>query len=145
MKQEAAGKVRIFAIVDGWTQSILKPLHNFLFDILKNIPQDGTFDQYAPMKLLVSKQLPFLGSYDLSAATDRLPIALQADILRSLFGDQLADGWVTLLVGRTYYFKGNEYSYSVGQPMGALSSWAMLALTHHIIIQTAARRIGFVG
>jgi len=28
--------------------------------------------------------------------------------------------------------------YSVGQPMGALSSWAMLAITHHFIIQSAA-------
>lgn len=27
--------------------------------------------------------------------------------------------------------------YSVGQPMGALSSWAMLALTHHFIVQWA--------
>lgn len=26
-------------------------------------------------------------------------------------------------------------SYAVGQPMGALSSWAMLALTHHFIVQ----------
>lgn len=25
--------------------------------------------------------------------------------------------------------------YAVGQPMGALSSWAMLALTHHFIVQ----------
>jgi hypothetical protein len=25
--------------------------------------------------------------------------------------------------------------YAAGQPMGALSSWGMLALTHHIVIQ----------
>jgi hypothetical protein len=29
--------------------------------------------------------------------------------------------------------------------MGAYSSWAMLALTHHFIVQLAARRVGFVG
>jgi hypothetical protein len=28
----------------------------------------------------------------------------------------------------------SEVIYSVGQPMGALSSWAMLALTHHAIV-----------
>lgn len=33
--------------------------------------------------------------------------------------------------------------YAVGQPMGALSSWAMLALTHHFIVQFAAYRAGF--
>lgn len=32
--------------------------------------------------------------------------------------------------------------YSVGQPMGALSSWAMLALTHHVLVQLAASRVG---
>jgi len=31
-----------------------------------------------------------------------------------------------------------EYKYAVGQPMGAYSSWAMLALSHHIIVQVAA-------
>lgn len=33
--------------------------------------------------------------------------------------------------------------YAVGQPMGALSSWAMLALTHHFIVQWAAYRKGY--
>jgi hypothetical protein len=32
--------------------------------------------------------------------------------------------------------------YSVGQPMGALSSWAMLALVHHFLVQCAALRAG---
>lgn len=31
-------------------------------------------------------------------------------------------------------------TYSVGQPMGALSSFAMLAVTHHFIVQLAYRR-----
>lgn len=31
------------------------------------------------------------------------------------------------------------YRYSVGQPMGALSSWAMLAVTHHLLVQLAYR------
>jgi len=29
--------------------------------------------------------------------------------------------------------------------MGALSSWAMLALTHHLIVQLAAKRVGITG
>jgi hypothetical protein len=31
--------------------------------------------------------------------------------------------------------------YSVGQPMGALSSWGMLALTHHLLVQIAYREV----
>jgi hypothetical protein len=43
--------------------------------------------------------------------------------------------------------KGGDkpYYYAVGQPMGALSSWAMLAITHHIIVQIAARRTGLTS
>lgn len=37
-----------------------------------------------------------------------------------------------------------KYRYSVGQPMGALSSWAMLAVTHHLIVQMCAKELGKV-
>jgi len=37
------------------------------------------------------------------------------------------------------------YRYSVGQPMGAYSSFPMLALTHHVIVQIAAGRAGYQG
>jgi hypothetical protein len=33
---------------------------------------------------------------------------------------------------------GNPICYTVGQPMGAKSSWAMFTLTHHLIVQYAA-------
>lgn len=32
----------------------------------------------------------------------------------------------------------SSYRYAVGQPMGAYSSWAMLAITHHYIVQCSA-------
>lgn len=44
-KLEPAGKVRVFAMVDVWTQSLLRPLHLALFQFLKSLPNDGTFDQ----------------------------------------------------------------------------------------------------
>jgi hypothetical protein len=45
---------------------------------------------------------------------------------------------------RAYDQKYGKYVlYSVGQPMGALSSWAMLALTHHMMVAVAAHRAGF--
>lgn len=33
-----------------------------------------------------------------------------------------------------FKFEDRIVKYSVGQPMGAYSSWAMLALTHHFIV-----------
>jgi hypothetical protein len=155
-KEEAAGKVRVFAMVDPWTQWALKPLHKALFKLLRLVPMDGTFDQLKPLKRIPWGQVP-LFSFDLSAATDRLPLWIQSDILKEIFGEKFAQAWSTLLVDRDYSLpklepKGINYKgfypssvrYSVGQPMGALSSWAMLAITHHFIVQACAWRAGVV-
>jgi hypothetical protein len=74
---------------------------------------------------------------DLSAATDRLPVLLQSQILNILGFD--GDGWRRVL-DREWYLGGKLLSYKVGQPMGAYSSFAMLALTHHVITRIAAIR-----
>lgn len=99
LKEEAAGKIRVFAIADVITQSVLAPLHKEIFKILKNIPMDGTFDQIAPIRRLQQRLIDgcylneLIYSYDLSAATDRLPAILQRDILGILFKDHnLATG-----------------------------------------------------
>jgi hypothetical protein len=86
-KLEAAGKIRVFAVTDSVTQAVLRPLHDYLFQLLKALPQDGTFDQSAPLTLLL-KKYPGVRyySYDLSAATDRLPVRLQAQILDLVLG-----------------------------------------------------------
>jgi len=39
------GKTRVIAIVDYFSQNALYPLHEFLFRILRQIPQDVTFSQ----------------------------------------------------------------------------------------------------
>nr|WAY16631.1 putative RNA-dependent RNA polymerase [Rhizoctonia solani mitovirus 64] len=144
-KKEAAGKVRVFAMVDVWTQSLLKPLHDMLFKFLKSLPNDATFDQNASVKrCMVKSQLTGKSfGYDLSAATDRLPIDLQVAILNKI-RPGIGEAWKTILVSRGYSAEFKEFNvsdtlkYSVGQPMGALSSWAMLAIVHHYVAQFAA-------
>lgn len=142
-KEEAAGKVRIFAMVDPITQWALYPLHKLIFAIVRDVPMDGTFNQLGPLS-----RLQFgsgLYSVDLTAATDRLPIRVQVALLREMLGSQsFAEDWALVLVGRAYSFyqKGYEqfqgsYRYATGQPMGALSSWAMLDITHHFLVQVA--------
>jgi len=151
LKEEAAGKIRVFALVDIWTQSICKPIHDSLFSFLKSLPNDSTFDQLAAVKRCFTKaeQSKLSFGYDLSAATDRLPIDIQVKILEAFFGPLVSQAWKSLLVDRDYVLKtGGEVKllrYSVGQPMGALSSWAMLAVTHHLIVQLAYRRVRSSG
>lgn len=148
-KEEAAGKLRVFALVDIWTQSLLKPLHEGLFDLIRAIPNDGTFNQDESVRRSGEKS-SISGcaySFDLSSATDRLPIVLQSAILDRLLPLKVGKDWASLLVNREYSLpKGaSKYNiaetsvkYTVGQPMGALSSWAMLALTHHYLLQFCA-------
>ena len=154
---EEPGKKRIVAMVDIWTQWTLYPLHRFIFDrVLSKIPQDGTFDQAKPVKDLLERASKagrtHFWSYDLSAATDRLPISLQVLVLGVFTLESFANTWRALLTERDYrtpkefgttFGKGSTYvRYSVGQPMGAYSSWGMLAWTHHAIVQFAAWRVG---
>lgn len=147
---DQAGKARVIAITSYWLQTLFKPLHQFLFNKLEMIEEDGTFDQDKPFKELL-KRLSNLKStlygFDLSAATDRLPIELQEDILK-LIGFNLP--WKDLLnISWVPNFRTDSdissVSYAVGQPMGALSSWAMLAISHHVIVKCAAIMCGLTN
>lgn len=153
---EAAGKIRVVALMDIWSQWALRPLHDWIFGVLKEIPQDGTFDQLRPVKALLKKvqKGTTIYSYDLSAATDRIPIVIQELLLAQIFGHEYARAWTNLLVGRPYVIPkriarecgvDRFLRYAVGQPMGAYSSWGMLALVHHAMVQYSAHRAGIGG
>jgi len=143
LKYEAAGKVRVFAIVDIFTQSALQPLHDYLFNLLAKVDSDATFDQEGSVKAFAEKhRLNSIYSFDLSSATDLIPVELTERVLKYQIGGQAAR-WRNLIVGRSFLLpEGGEIRYTRGQPMGALSSWAALATTHHWLVQYAAWRIG---
>lgn len=131
---EGGGKTRPIAIPDIWSQSVLKPIHNYLMNLLKRMPNDGTFSHSALAERV--KAFTFhhsLYCYDLTAATDRLPLFIQKEILRPLLGE-IVDWWAKLMSEREFTYKGKSVTYAVGQPMGLLSSWPAMALAHHIII-----------
>jgi hypothetical protein len=148
--KEEPGKIRVFAMVNILTQTLMAPLHKWIFLRLRKIPTDGTFNQVAPVERLIKRfqnEGTWVASYDLSAATDRLPLALQVRLLVPILGEKMAANWANLLVSQPYglprvaksYNLGfDRVVYAVGQPMGALSSWALLALTHHALVQMAA-------
>lgn len=147
LKYEAAGKVRVFAITDYWTQWALKPLHEFMFRVLEKHPSDATFDQIGAVKAFANKGHTYIASFDLKSATDLIPRSLYERVFTKVFTSELTSAWLGLLVNRSYYFsdKGSKpqfIKYSRGQPMGALSSWASLAIVHHFLVFLAASRVG---
>lgn len=132
------------ALVDILTQSLLKPVHDHLSNILRIIPQDGTYDQDLQRARVKrwSGLNEHLSSIDLSACTDRFPSLLQALILYYCGALTLwqAFWWLQVIAKRTFIYKDDEGTlkrimYKVGQPMGALSSWPAMALCHHVLVQ----------
>ena len=134
--KNVSGKSRVVGMTNYWIQISLYPIHKAIFSFLGTLSTDGTFDQHRPifemMKAENVNQRKYY-SFDLSAATDRLPLALQEQVLASFTNPTIAGLW-RQLVSLPFDTPTGVVRYSVGQPMGCYSSWAMLALTHHMIV-----------
>lgn len=91
-------------------------------ELLRGIKSDCTFNQ-GDFKSKLPSCGPYF-SFDLSAATDRMPIVLQHKVISTIIGQDKADAWVRLLTGTEFLDpKGKQYyRYNTGQPMGAYSS-----------------------
>lgn len=121
------GKQRVIAISDYFSQCSLSNLHLLLFDFLSLMPTDFTFDQD---KFL--KEIPVIGdnqnvnwySIDLTAATDRFPFFTVKEILSEILGSEAANLLENILCKQKFKLSGHRkyVSYSVGTPMGTLSS-----------------------
>jgi len=148
LKPEAAGKVRVFAISDYWTQCVMSPLHRKIFAFLEYIPGDATMNQGLVFDEFCRSGNSIVTCYDLSSATDMLSTKIQIKVLSEFIGLELAELWAKILCDRDYAVpRGTAYPkssirYTRGQPIGALSSWAILALTHHFLVYCAASRVG---
>lgn len=142
--KDKESKSRVVAILDYWTQSALKPLHEAAMLFLKELKGDCTFNQGS-----FSSKLPSHGpfhSLDLSNATDRFPVVLQEAILAVLITPEYAAAWRRLTTDRDYHVPRGcgqgTVRYAVGQPMGAYSSWAVFSICHHVIVRVAMERAG---
>lgn len=152
---EAAGKVRTIAIVDYWTNFVLKPLHDWMFQILALFPQDATFDQEGKVREFASRGYTYVYSYDLKSATDLIPLALYRALFSGKFPTKVLELWFDLLVNRDFLVPRTTVKkfpnhparirYNTGQPMGALTSWASMALVHHALVLYAAVLAGAIA
>lgn len=155
LKQEPAGKVRVFAMVDALRQRILHPFHEWAMDILRELPTDGTYDQLAPILRLLSKHsIRNYWCFDLTSATDRMPLGAYRQFWSDLFGEELSRLWCVALSGHRFvvprqwgvpHTDPNGVQFKVGQPLGALSSWPTFSLVHHLLIQRSAQNAGMEG
>jgi len=139
LASERAGKTRLFAIVDYWTQNSLQSLHDWLMKILKSLPNDSTYDQNKGFERILRLTVRWMVSYDISKFTDRIPLRLQSTMLEYYISRDLAYYWERIVGNRS--FSANSIKgimWKVGQPLGALSSWACCTLLHHHLVWFAS-------
>jgi len=150
---EPAGKVRVVAITDYFTQVAMKPIHEHLFALLRGIKTDATFDQTGRVDEYFRMGLQPHWSFDLKSATDLIPLALYKEVLTPLFQGKeesyaeardRIDLWAKVLTDRDWLLPDGSgfVRYNTGQPMGALSSWASMAMVHHALVQFSAWKAG---
>jgi len=87
-------------------------------------------------------------STDITSATDTIPVHLIRRILYVIVKShvvdnphQFVDDVLSILVDRSFYFRGKQYRYGTGQPMGAYASFPLLALCNHVLVQLAAHTV----
>lgn len=146
---------RPIAVPNRFFQQGLAPVHNELVSVLRKFhDRDATYNQQRFNDVIQSRvntRDRFIGSADLSAATDRLP--------RSWF-DPMAErlglhkeSWSlfqTMSGGNWHINHGTEdwpnligSSWLVGQPLGTLPSFQVLGLTQHLILESLSLRAGY--
>lgn len=140
--RDKEGKNREIAILDYYSQQALRPLHSYLFRLLKRIPQDCTFDHGHSLTELKPTKGSSFHSIDLSSATDRFPIELQQHLLTVMFGKEYSEHWKNIMVGFPFDYQGDSISYARGNPMGAYSSWSAFTLAHHFLMFLACEKTG---
>jgi hypothetical protein len=134
-------KLRVIAMEDYLSQFTLRPIHDGLLSLLRNkLTQDRTFTQNPFNNWTLDAVSHSYYSLDLSAATDRFPVILQKKLLSCIYkNNDFAFAWMNLLQNREFTYKDKQpMKYTVGQPMGAYSSWAAFTITHHLVVAYAA-------
>lgn len=136
--QEPGGKLRSIASPFRLHQEALRPLGETLYDVVKSLPWDCTFDQ--------SKAVPHIQSHlttggkihsiDLSSATDHFPLSLQMTALRAIF---YKSDWDHLELFSTisrgqWSSPIGKLSWTKGQPLGLYPSFAAFTLTHGLLL-----------
>jgi len=89
----------VVAILDYMSQTVLRPAHNFMFRILRSVPQDYTFNQDGFRDRITWGEGIIYYSVDLSRATDRFPFSLTLSAVEPVFGKEWATHFRRILVG----------------------------------------------
>lgn len=165
---------RPIAVPNRFLQQGMLPYQKFLYKVLRGLPRDHTFDQTKSASYIKHRVDSgfYTCSVDLSHATDYLPKCIgdyivdsiipseakpmakltpEERMLTSIFGRSKAND--DFVISRELFdfmsratWKNGEFldSWKIGQPLGTLPSFGMLALEHNILLESVAVNCGYL-
>jgi hypothetical protein len=143
---DKAGKTRVVAIADYWSQLCLYPVHKEFITQLRGMSSDCTYRQGHLATILKQKtgSGEYVGTADISAFTDRFPREPQKVLIHRVFGPRVAEAWIKVIHERKFTVDSSDsvISYRVGTPIGLYSSWAVATMSLHALVEYSALRVG---
>lgn len=141
-------KRRAIAVPNRFVQAGLEPLRQFCLEILERMPEDCTFDQnkFTSRVSQTLREGNYVGSADLSAASDNLPRQIGLDYLQSIAmllppkkAEIILDDLSAFEAVCEGPWENDEFfdSFETGQPLGTLPSFPILALSNHLICRAS--------
>jgi hypothetical protein len=102
----------------------LSGLHDTFMLALRRMRTDVTYNQSDLLNIYKDRlsKYKFIGSSDLTAFTDRFPREFMSEVIAAKYGAVYAEIWTNIISNREFTFKDKKVKYSVGNPMGLLSS-----------------------
>jgi len=145
-------KRRPIAAPNRILQMGMAPCADFLDSIIRKFPHDCTFNQ-GKMDTKITNRVTnenlYVGSVDLSQATDNLPLSWGIAIWERLFRPRSSiavnASWdLFVKVSKEMWLNDKVLSkWTVGQPLGALPSFRVLALTHNLFLEALSFEMGY--
>lgn len=153
-KKGSGDGLRDIAVPNRFIQMALYPFANRIYNLVRNLAHDATFNQDRFDQILttrVSNTSLYAGSVDLSKATDNLPRAWGFFIVRSISNWLGMDNQTTRsyrlfreVCRANWYDSGRFTRWTVGQPLGTVPSFGLLALTHNCFVESLAAAMGYI-
>jgi len=137
---EGSGEVRVFANPLPLFQALVRPLHDWVMNVLRRLPTDGT---YNPRPLLGQSNL---FSFDLKARLFagrwkwRCLVSFVWPSISRVMDLYSMCFWLSVTRKGTFA-QLYVFRFTKGQPLGFYSSWPVFTLTHHMRVWYAAWRV----
>jgi hypothetical protein len=146
-------KRRPIAVPNRFVQMGLLPMQMQLDAIIRRLPSDCTFDQ-GRLDVKITNRVTnpnlYVGSVDLSQATDNLPaswgweiwdrIVRASERIHHSFSDSVLSSARLFREASHGPWMNRDYPtyWTIGQPLGTLPSFDFLALTHNCLLESLA-------